>query len=337
MPKVSVCIPTYNCGRYIKGAINSVLMQEFEDYELIISDNASNDDTENIVKSFTDRRISYIRNLENIGYTRNVYNLIHHLANGEYIIILCADDFWIGEILKEAIELFENHNELSFIFSALIMRDEFLCRDIPINNQFSKKIIDGKEFFKLHLMAKIRGVVPSNVIFRKKDALEVNAFADFSLRYAPDWELRLKLSLLGKVGYIKRPLTIYRWHRDNLSTLPEACLDRFTDDIRCIENVIDFIKNRRIDININNLSKLRQKSIRKLCLRRLGGLVSLKSLGIKNSNLFLVLKKIYKTDKYTFLNLYALKALLILFPIGLLRFLRKLKYKFQSMSQTWLK
>ena len=74
MPKVTVCLPTYNRAHYLREAIESVLSQTFQDFELLICDNASTDETSEVVKSFRDARIRYVRHSRNINRVRFVVN-----------------------------------------------------------------------------------------------------------------------------------------------------------------------------------------------------------------------------------------------------------------------
>ena len=89
--KVTVAIPTYNRAHYLPEAIESVLAQTFQDFELLILDNASTDNTPELVKSFKDERIRYVRNQTNIGMFGNC-NKALELARGEYVIIFHDDD-----------------------------------------------------------------------------------------------------------------------------------------------------------------------------------------------------------------------------------------------------
>ena len=92
MPKVSVLIPTYNYARYIGEAIESVLNQTFTDFELIIIDDQSKDNTDEVVAKYLhDPRVSYHKNPVNLGLVGN-FNRALELANGEYIKFLLADD-----------------------------------------------------------------------------------------------------------------------------------------------------------------------------------------------------------------------------------------------------
>lgn len=91
-PFFSIVIPTYNRSKNLVIAIKSVLRQNFNDYEIIISDNASTDDTEKICKSFKNKRIKYFKNTTNIGISRNIYKVIK-FAYGNYVFLLGDDDF----------------------------------------------------------------------------------------------------------------------------------------------------------------------------------------------------------------------------------------------------
>src|SRR5262245_49168770 len=92
-PRVSIGMPVYNGERFLKDAIDSLLAQRFEDFELIILDNASTDRTEEICRTYADQdnRIRYVRNEENIGLARN-FNRAFQLSSGEYFKWASADD-----------------------------------------------------------------------------------------------------------------------------------------------------------------------------------------------------------------------------------------------------
>lgn len=97
--KISVCVPTYNMGKFIGRTIESVLAQTFKEFEIIISDNNSSDDTEQIVKNYNDTRIIYFRNQVNVGFTKNL-ELCRQKAAGDIIFLLSAKSL----ISKDAIE-----------------------------------------------------------------------------------------------------------------------------------------------------------------------------------------------------------------------------------------
>jgi glycosyltransferase involved in cell wall biosynthesis len=107
-PLVSIGLPVYNSEKYITEAINSLLAQTFSDFELIVSDNASNDRTEQICREFAkrDSRIRYYRNEQNIGLGRN-HNRTFELAKGQYFKWMHGDDLIAPEYLEKCVEILQ--------------------------------------------------------------------------------------------------------------------------------------------------------------------------------------------------------------------------------------
>lgn len=122
MKLVSIIMPTYDCERYIAEAIRSVFSQTYSNWELIIVDDCSTDNTEEIVKAFTDKRIHYQRNAHNKGaaLTRNEALKI---AKGHYIAFLDSDDLWAPEKLERQVAFMEQ-NGYDFTYTAFKRTDK---------------------------------------------------------------------------------------------------------------------------------------------------------------------------------------------------------------------
>ncbi len=90
-PLFSICIPCFNHGRYIGQTLESVLSQDFDDYEIVVADNASTDNSRDVVRSFCDPRIRLIENRFNIGFAPNLQQVTRH-ARGRYLNVLSSDD-----------------------------------------------------------------------------------------------------------------------------------------------------------------------------------------------------------------------------------------------------
>lgn len=122
MELVSIIMPSYNCGRFIAESIKSVLSQTYTNWELLIVDDCSTDDTASVVKAFADPRIRYQRNRQNEGaaLTRNKALLA---AKGRYIAFLDADDIWAPEKLEKQIA-FMQQNGYAFTYHDYIEIDE---------------------------------------------------------------------------------------------------------------------------------------------------------------------------------------------------------------------
>ena len=108
MPRVSIAVPTYNCEKYIAQSLESLLGQSYGDFELVISDNASTDDTEGVCRRFAalDKRVRYVRRTENIGGPGN-FRYVFSLCTGEYHKWSTADDYWHPDFLKEAVAVLD--------------------------------------------------------------------------------------------------------------------------------------------------------------------------------------------------------------------------------------
>ena len=110
---VSVIIPTYNREKLVSRSIQSVLDQTYQDYEIIVVDDASIDNTEKVVKSFNDVRIRFLRsNLNKGGSAARNMGII--AANGEYIAFLDSDDEWLPEKLEKQISILKNLKSLEW-------------------------------------------------------------------------------------------------------------------------------------------------------------------------------------------------------------------------------
>ena len=122
MELVSVIMPTYNCGRFIQEAIDSVRAQTYDNWELLIVDDDSTDDTQSIVSSYSDARIRYMRNERNIGGALTRNKALRE-AKGQYVAFLDADDVWLPEKLEKQIAFMANKG-FAFTYHNYIEVDE---------------------------------------------------------------------------------------------------------------------------------------------------------------------------------------------------------------------
>lgn len=116
-PKISVLIPTYNYGRFLDETIQSVLSQTYTDFELVVVDNCSTDNTIEVVQPYlVDKRVRFYRNETNIGLVGN-WNKCLELAQGEYIKFLCADDKFHPLLLQQFAAVMEQHPQVMLVTS----------------------------------------------------------------------------------------------------------------------------------------------------------------------------------------------------------------------------
>ena len=119
---VSIIMPTYNCAKFIKETIESVLNQTYENWELVIVDDCSNDNTEEIVESFNDKRIKYHKLEKNSG-AAVARTTAMKMAIGNYMAFLDSDDLWKKEKLEKQLE-FMKKNNYNFTCTAYEQIDE---------------------------------------------------------------------------------------------------------------------------------------------------------------------------------------------------------------------
>ncbi len=124
-PLVSLGMPVYNGENFLESTLDSLLAQTFTDFELIITDNASTDSTQEICERYAaqDKRIRYIRNSSNLGAARN-YNLTFELASGEYFKWVAHDDPLAPTCLEECVQLLDNQPDAIMCYPKTILIDE---------------------------------------------------------------------------------------------------------------------------------------------------------------------------------------------------------------------
>ena len=145
--QISVCIPTYNCAEYLRQAVDSVLLQSYQNLEIVIVDNCSTDETVTLVEeiiSSSSRDIQFYKNDRNIGMVSNL-NRCLELARGAYIKFLMADDILLPGCLEEMAIGLDTNKDISLVACGRLIIDE-LGSEQAIN-RYSKKnvVIPGKQ------------------------------------------------------------------------------------------------------------------------------------------------------------------------------------------------
>ena len=130
----SVILPTYNRAKFIEGAINSVLNQDYLNWELIIIDNFSTDNTQTLVEKFNDQRIKYVK-YKNNGIIAKARNYGIKLSNGNYLAFLDSDDWWYPKKLTTMADLIKAHPYDCLYHNMHINSSKANCEIWGIKNQ----------------------------------------------------------------------------------------------------------------------------------------------------------------------------------------------------------
>ncbi|MCL5027592.1 MAG: glycosyltransferase [Bacteroidetes bacterium] len=210
--KVSIVMPTYNRAGTLGMAIESVLKQTFQDWELIIVDNESTDNTEDIVKKYSekDKRIQYcfVKKSSNKGIS-DYLNYGISIADGKYIARLDDDDEWYDPAkLTKQVNFLEQNRDYILVGGGAVM-------------------VDGnrKEIFKFYKRNKDeeirRHALLANpfwhntVMFRKEEALKLGGYRNY--RFVEDWDLWLRFGQVGRLYNFKEYFSLYMNAGQNLS------------------------------------------------------------------------------------------------------------------------
>jgi len=207
MVKVSVIIPAYNAEKYIGEAINSVLSQMYTDFEVIVIDDGSTDETQARVKEFGELVSYYYK--QNNG-PASARNFGVKKAKGEFIAFLDADDLWEPEKLEKQLNFLNRHPEIVLVCSAIY---SFGTRS-KTYYLLSTKTHQGNLFRSLFLKSFIH---TSSVIIKKKAIIEdVGGFKE-EYRWGEDYDLWLRIAKRFPIAYLGEPLVRIRSHEQNIS------------------------------------------------------------------------------------------------------------------------
>ena len=211
-PLISVCIPVFNGENFIEECIESILDQTEDDFEILVIDNCSTDETLNIVDQYNDARIKVIRNSKNIGGIGN-FNRCIKLARGEFIVLLPHDDLLLPTALATFREVLESDKEIGTTYSSYFLIDEKGKRTSFVLSDDEDKIMTSNEAFTRFAEGN-----PIQCTMTRREIYSQIGVWDAECGLVSDWEMWCRIALAGhKVAYIKTPQNCYRVHSNNLT------------------------------------------------------------------------------------------------------------------------
>ena len=254
VPFFSVVIPLYNKEMYVKKTLETVLDQTFTDYEIIIVDDGSKDNSCTIVKSIKDPRIRLIS--QDNGGPSKARNRAIRESRGQYITFLDADDIWLPEKLKKQYELHSRHPDLSWSCSAY----EYIGGYSKQNAVFQSSVIEDA----IDAMVDGLSIWTGTVVIKKDVFQNERLLFNENISRSEDWELWLKMTCLyPKIGYINEILASYLVNIEGslVNTEMEETDFSFLSLRSRIDKELDSIdESRRVKI-INYIDRLTQNWI----------------------------------------------------------------------------
>jgi glycosyltransferase involved in cell wall biosynthesis len=207
-PLLTIAIPTFNSAHFLPDAIASIMRQNVDDFEILIVDNASEDNTEQVVRSFGNKYIRYIRNPSNLGSRENGNRCLEN-SRGRYLKFLCADDVLLDGVLRKQLDVLETQAEVALVTCNSLLTDH----NLRVQGSWSAfpgshpghRVIN----FCLSRMRNCIGG-PSNIMIRRTAAAGV--VVDNTYRLLADFKFGLQILERGTYVNIDRPGYLYRRH-----------------------------------------------------------------------------------------------------------------------------
>jgi len=210
-PQISIVIPAFNPGELIRDTLYSILSQTYSDFEVIIVDDGSTDNTSEIVRSIKDARIRYYYQ-DNSGLPAKSRNKGVDLSKGNYIGFIDADDLWLPEKLQKQVEIIKKYPDV-----ALVSTNAFYLYDkqktvVPILKKLSEGFFDNKSFFPENMVIQSTSLV-------KKDAFYIVGALNENrdLIAVEDYDLWVRIFIKYPCYYMDECLAYYRVTNTSIS------------------------------------------------------------------------------------------------------------------------
>lgn len=264
-PLVSVIVNCHNGEKYIHEAIESILDQSYNNFEIIIWDNCSNDKTKSIIEKIDDKRIRYFYS-DKKATLYHARNLALNVTQGDLITFLDVDDIWLKNKLEAQVAKFKNNKNLGVVYSNYFIKNEF-------NNKIKKRKWSGlPKGYIFNYLLKDYCVGLLTIMINRNIFTQDNYKFDSSYEIIGDFELMMKLSTKYEFDSINKPLAVYRLHDTNISNNKEREIKELNYWYSKNKNIIDFKRSknfkffqhkiRYLEI-ITNINKLEYASLLK--------------------------------------------------------------------------
>jgi glycosyltransferase involved in cell wall biosynthesis len=232
MPKVSIIITVYNLAKYLRQTLESAVTQDYDNIEIIVSDDCSTDNSQLIIKEFVSlypNRVKAIYNNENRGITKNS-NIALSYASGDLIALLDGDDIFLPGKIKKQVQMFIENPNMTLCYHSGEVFDSDTETTLYISNQKTSEDINNA----IDIITKGATPITSSVMLRK-NAIPENGFNE-KLLSVNDWWLFIEVSLKGEVGKLKGVYAKYRKHKKGIS---EKSLQLLEESLQTLDLIVE--------------------------------------------------------------------------------------------------
>ncbi len=290
LPKVTIMIPTYNQESFIKKAIESALMQTYPNLEIIVSNDASTDRTQNIINKFRDPRLKIFHNKKNIGRTANYRKLLYQHASGDYVVNLDGDDYYTDpDFITEAIDIIRSDQNIVMAAARASWEGKKRKKSSKIPKE---KEIDGLQVLE-RLPEKTYLIKHMATLYNRKIAIELDFYRFNTI--SSDWESLYRLASHGKIGYLNKIIGTWRKHSGNETKSVD--IEKFIANLEIWPSI--YKEAQKSGLSIQKAQRACNRCIGYFSNRYLA---KLSNKGIKYQLIFLaqIVKKYRTASKYIF-------------------------------------
>ena len=239
MSKVSIILPNYNHSKYLSSRIESILGQRYDDIELIILDDASTDNSKEIIEKYLDDpKVSvYLQNEINSGTTFSQWRKGIEQATGEYIWIAESDDIADLDFLSTMVSVLESNKGIEIAFCPSTWIDE---KDAIIHTPDHEKDGDtwsGNSLIVNELLVGNLIYNASSAVFKKSLVSKVDFDATCTYRYSGDWFFWVQVIKDSKVNRVSKRLNFFRRHKENVSFQAEKDGLQFEEGLKIVKYI----------------------------------------------------------------------------------------------------
>jgi glycosyltransferase involved in cell wall biosynthesis len=280
MPRVSIVIPTYNLAQYIGRTLATVFGQTYSDYEVIVADDGSTDDTQNVLSPWDGKILYLYQSNRGVAAARN---LALSKASGEFIAYVDADDMWYPQKLQRQVSFLDAHQEYGLVHSEFSIVDE---SDQIIHARFNQDTDREVPRGSCAMDLLRRNHIQPLTVMERHECIQRTGGFDVRLKGVDDYLRWILLALDGiAIGYVDEPLAMYRWRGDRFSvkkyrTYRQAFANLYTILLRekplalsCGQAGVDIISAKLYDIQRELAYLERADGDLNLARRRILGLI----------------------------------------------------------------
>lgn len=302
-PLVSILISTFNRSRLLRRAINSLLMQDFADFEIVVIDDCSTDDTSAVVAAIGDPRIRYVRNETNVGAKLgdrvHVQRFVYGLMRGKYFVYLCDDDYWlIPDLLRRQVEIFQSQSDVAFVMGnqlsyILTTPDSYFGREpgdtitftldnigpyFDLKNRtckthhfsffdklFPKSFMRSEEYLsEFASEPTTKNRIVGATLYSRDHFIRAGAMRGEGSKWQAGYEFLMGPACVGNVGYLNDPCIVTEIRAANAS-FQRTQVEHYLDAVLSVEVAFDTpLKDPALRHKRKQLIRARNEAIRNL-------------------------------------------------------------------------